>query len=362
MIKLVGGTWTQFDFVRTKLNGWGSTGHTPYIKYTSHFPQSGASFGYSVANIGDIDGNGVEDIVVGAPGESFNYTAGATQQFNAGGVYVLLMQRDGTLRNMTHINGITGGGPQVLAGDQFGFSLCGLGDLDGDGVPDMGVGAPSTILSGVYVLFMRSNATVRESVLIRGRFIGTAVPTNSSTVITANSTAPAVTNDTSTANAPSIHYGSRFGTSLANIGDFNGDGCADLAVGAIDSSSGHGFVYLLLLRPNATVLNYTTIGAGIGGGPGIASPFPGFGSAVVLAGDLDRDNVSDLAIGAQFLFDDGTLNPRAGVTFVCLMHANGTVKHTERISEFAQRARGDRYMIKSLVSGCDSVFAKFCRG
>lgn len=249
---------------------------------------------------------------------------------------------------MTHINSLENGGPTLISGDQFGFSICSLGDLDGDSVPDIAVGAPGVILSGVYVLYMNSNATVREHVLIRGKYEGSLTPTNDTS--NANSTTVTLHAANGSDNAPPIRYGSRFGTSLANIGDLNGDGVVDLAVGAIGASVGIGFVYLCLMSPQGRVLNYTTIGSGLGGGPTIDTFFGSFGSSVVLLGDLDRNNVSDIAIGAKDMGDLSSLNPKAGVVFVCLLHANGTAKSVSRISEFAETARGKDYIVPNMVS------------
>eukprot|EP01034_Spumella_vulgaris_P021994 gene21994-28083_t len=113
-------------------------------------------------------------------------------------------------------------------------------------------------------------------------------------------------------NAPPIRYGSRFGTSLANIGDFNNDGVMDLAV-----------------------------------------------VSVVILGDLDHNNVSDIAIGAKDQGDPSSLNPKAGVVFVCLMNSNGTAKHVSRISEFAElETKGWGYVLPVVPNdNCGSALA-----
>ncbi len=94
-------------------------------------------FGRSVAAIGDIDGDGVTDLAVGANGDD-------TGGNGRGAVHVLLMNANGTVKSLQKIRQGSDGGAHVLAlenGDYFGSSVASLGDLDGDGVTDLAVGA-----------------------------------------------------------------------------------------------------------------------------------------------------------------------------------------------------------------------------
>ncbi|MEO2027804.1 MAG: integrin alpha [Fuerstiella sp.] len=104
---------------------------------------SGDSFGSSVASVGDLDGDGVADLVVGASG---------TDGYLQGAVYLLLLNADGSAKSSTKIASDTGGGPTLGIGDVFGSSVTSLGDLNGDGVVDLAVGAPGD--DAVYVLFL----------------------------------------------------------------------------------------------------------------------------------------------------------------------------------------------------------------
>ena len=93
-------------------------------------------FGSSVAHLGDLDGDGVSDIAVGAPGDD---DGGALR----GAVWVLFLNTDGTVKSHQKISSTEGGFTGTLLGNNnFGGSLAAMGDMDGDGVGDLAVGAP----------------------------------------------------------------------------------------------------------------------------------------------------------------------------------------------------------------------------
>ncbi len=106
----------------------------------------GDGFGLSVAAVGDIDGDGVTDIVIGAP---FSSVHGFE---NAGAAYVYSTQG----RLIARIDGLEAGG-------QLGASVSGSADFDGDGRPDIILGAPGSAAGGLtaagsaYIYSYRSN-------------------------------------------------------------------------------------------------------------------------------------------------------------------------------------------------------------
>ena len=148
-------------------------------------------FGWSVANIGDLDGDGVTDIVAGA-------THDQGEGNNRGAVHIMFMKSDGSVKSIVEINDSTENGPTLTNTDLFGHSVENLGDLDGDGVNDLAVGAVNddegegNNRGAVHIIFMKSDGSVKSAEEI---------------------------ND-STENGPDLSANDKFGSSIANIGDF----------------------------------------------------------------------------------------------------------------------------------------------
>lgn len=91
-------------------------------------PQAGANFGAAIAEVGDVNGDGIPDLLVGAPLQDVD---GRTDQGQA----FVISGDDGTLL-------FTLDNPTPQAGAQFGSALARTGDIDGDGKLDFLVGAP----------------------------------------------------------------------------------------------------------------------------------------------------------------------------------------------------------------------------
>ena len=115
-------------------------------------------FGHSIANIGDLDGDGVIDLVVGA---SKDDNAAGNKR---GTVHILFMESDGSVKSTVEINSDTTNGPTLTNDDRFGYSAENIGDLDGDGVNDLAVGAiqddegTGNNLGAVHIIFMNTDA------------------------------------------------------------------------------------------------------------------------------------------------------------------------------------------------------------
>ena len=270
-------------------------------------------FGSSVTSIGDLDDDGVVDLAVGATGDSDGAAYSAFEQ--VGAVWVLFMDANGSVRARQKINALQGGfAGDLEEGDGFGFSLAGLGDLDGDGVEDLAVGAIGDddgaginglgYVGAVWILFLRPDGTVRASQKIsatHGGFTGT-------------------------------QNGDVFGNALAVLDDLDGDGTVELAVGAGQADDGgpsRGAVWVLFLNTDGTVKAQQKISATEGGFGGALDDDDRFGSALAAPGDLDGDGVADLCVGAV-LDDDGSEN--RGAVWVLLLNQDGTVKAQQKIS------------------------------
>jgi hypothetical protein len=301
---------------------------------------NGDRFGSSVTAVGDLDGDGIIDLAVGARGDD---TGGNAR----GAVYVLLLNADGSARSTTKIAHQTNGGPTLANFDDFGCAVTSVGDLDGDGITDLAVGARRHDTSGnsrgaVYVLFLNANGSVRNTTriasgsnggptLATADYFGSAVTslgdldgdgitdlavgargdntggTNRGAVyvllLNANGSARTTTKIASDSNGgPMLANGDWFGSAMSSMGDLDGDGVNDLAVGAYFDNTGgtaRGAAYVLLLNADGSAKSTTKIAHQTNGGPTLVdSDF--FGSAVASLGDLNRDGITDLAVGARY--------------------------------------------------------------
>ena len=92
-----------------------------------------------------------------------------------------------------------------------------------------------------------------------------------------------------------------FGHDIATIGDVDGDGITDMAVGAPyddDGGESHGAVYILFLNSDGTVKNSQKISSTEGNFQETLDPYDAFGRAISSIGDFDDDGITDIVVGA----------------------------------------------------------------
>ena len=195
-------------------------------------PSARANFGAWINDAGDTDGDGVADLIVGAPD-----VAAST------GAAYLYSGKTGA-RLFTFTPDLTGG--------HFGVSVSAAGDIDGDGTPDVAVGAPDvrSRTGAVYLYSGRNGALIR-------RLDGAAA-------------------------------GGEFGFAPAPIPDTNADGRPDLLVGAPGANSGTGAAYVLSGRDGSVLRTMTGRNAA-----------ERFGSAVNALRDINGDGKAEILVGAM---------------------------------------------------------------
>jgi hypothetical protein len=221
---------------------------------TVNGPAANAQYGKACIVVPDQDGDGVKDLLVGAPG--FNSQRGAV--YCLSGAYLATGAGTQTLWSVA---------PSANPGDLFGFTIADVGDVTADGVADYLVGQPGYDLVGandvgVVRLLNGSNHSV-GSVIVGAASISDP------------------------------GAGAKFGSAIAACGDFNGDAKSEVVVGAPGSTS----CYMRVLSGSSL----TTGGSSIAGtifswfGSGGNSAL---GTAIVSGFDLDGDGFQEVAFSS----------------------------------------------------------------
>ena len=230
------------------------------------FPQKSAAFACAVASAGDVNQDGTTDLLIGAFGQE-----------KSGRAYVLSGKQGEHLLTLAP--------PQPQAGAGFGWSVAGLGDITGDGVPELVVGAYSQDGEGRAFVYSGQDGTLVYTL------------------------------------APATDQGdSAFGWFVDSAGDIDQDGVADIAVGAPYTTvgdmsvQGKGYIYsgadghLLLTLDHPEPTEGAT-----------------FGWRVVSAGDLNKDGTPDLLVGAPY--HDVGPHPGQGIAYA-LSGVDGSLIYT----------------------------------
>ncbi len=208
------------------------------------WPLEGRSFGAVLDGVGDLDADGHDDVVIGDP----EYRE-ANRPLVRGAAFVF-SGRTGDLRFKLV-------GPDPL--DYFASAVAGVGDTDGDGRPDIAIGAPG------------SDGDETDPATDRGRFIVYSGRTGAVLLETTG-----------------LNSHDRLGASIDAAGDLDGDGYADLIVGAPSRFGvGAGSALVVMGRRAEAIRRFE--GTRVG---------EGFGSVVRNIGDVDGDGRTDFAISA----------------------------------------------------------------
>jgi hypothetical protein len=281
---------------------------------------AGDAFGSVVVTIEDLNGDGVRDLLVGAPRSDHGGANAGSVQALSGADGALLYRIDGSSAN-----------------ELFGSSLAALADLDGDGLADWIAGAPfaspgapkvgrADVRSGAdgALIFALSGteqfSLAGTAVAGTGDANGDAVPDvlvsapfeDSNGTDAGTLTIYSGVDGTFVRSHPGDAPGERFALVLADMGDVDGDGIGDYAAGSQHGAAGLGLVRAFSGATGAVL--YSKLGS---------STLDEFAACLATLGDLDGDGCAELLVGAPA---DSTGGVSAGAAFAFSGAGGGLIR------------------------------------
>ncbi|MGY0195696.1 tandem-95 repeat protein [Leptothrix sp. BB-4] len=240
---------------------------------------SGAQVGFSVSGAGDVNGDGFDDLIVGAP----------NSDNGVGSAYVIWGHADGQSVDLSKFGmfGISAPGFKLFSASGYtfgvGYSVSAAGDLNGDGLSDLIVGAPASL------------SEVGRAYVVYGKKTGFDVGVDSMSSSVGMSFSDSGTK--------------RIGASVSSAGDVNGDGMVDFIIGASadNSQDGKSYVVFGTAGGGGSFNDLVNVDNGSGGFTiyGETGVKGEAGSSVSGAGDFNGDGLADLIMGAPQAASNG---------------------------------------------------------
>jgi uncharacterized protein with PIN domain len=292
----------------------------------------GIETGWSVSAAGDINGDGIDDVIIGA--------------YNAGDSYVLFGHTTGfpASINLSYLDGSNGfridGGVEEVAS-----IVSAAGDVNGDGIDDVIIGYPE------------GAGSAGESYVVFGRTNGFPAALSLSDLDGSNGF---VING--------IDALDESGRSVSAAGDVNGDGIADVIIGAPfsyddeqgDTASGESYVVFGRTTGFPAALNLSDLDGSNGFVINGIDLFDEAGWSVSSAGDVNDDGIDDVIIGAYWADPNGIMN--AGESYVVFGRADAVpmisidIKPGNKRNAINPRAKGGIWVAILSNTGPESPF------
>jgi hypothetical protein len=288
-------------------SGFSSTIELSTLNGSNGFVINGAvpasRLGNSVGAAGDVNGDGIDDLIIGAPRANPNGN-------QSGAVYVVF-GKNTPFASVLEVSGLNGSNGFVLNGidniDQAGYSVSGAGDVNGDGLKDL--------LIGAFLADPTMGQWAGETYVVFGTGSGFPAAIELSDLNGSNGF---------------VMYGvaaeDRSGHSVSAAGDVNGDGFDDVIIGAYLADSGgradSGAAYVVFGKgtPFASAFSLSTLNGSNGFELRGVSAGDETGRAVGGGGDVNGDGFDDLIVGAYLADPNGG---GSGATYVVFGKATG---------------------------------------
>jgi hypothetical protein len=290
----------QSYIVFGKSGGFGASLNLSTLDGTNGFALNGIYngnfLGYSVSSAGDVNGDGFDDLIIGASWANPNgsYSGQSYVVFGKSGGF-------GASLNLSTLDGTNGFALNgIYTGDRLGYSVSSAGDINGDGFDDIIISADLADYNG---------SDSGQSYVIFGKSGDFGASFNLSNL-----------NGTNGFTLNGINAGDFSGRSVSSAGDVNGDGFDDLIIGARGadpngSLSGQSYVVFGKSEGFDSYLNFTTLNGTNGFAINGINAYDASGRSVSSAGDVNGDGFDDLIIGAFRADPNGNNSGQSYVIF-----------------------------------------------